>query len=71
LSKQLGHLFIISAPAGTGKTTLVNMLTEKYPQVIRNVTCTTREPRPGEVDGKDYYFLTEEEFQKNSKQVIF
>ena len=49
---------------GTGKTTLVNMLTEKYPQVIRNVTCTTREPRPGEVHGKDYYFLTEEEFQK-------
>ncbi len=67
MSKQLGHLFIISAPAGTGKTTLVNMLTEKYPQVIRNVTCTTRDPRPGEVDGKDYYFLTEEEFQKKLK----
>ena len=67
MSKHLGRLFIISAPAGTGKTTLVNMLTEKYPQVIRNVTCTTREKRPGEVNGKDYYFLTEEEFQKKLK----
>ncbi len=40
------------------------MLTAKYPQVIRNVTCTTRKPRPGEVNGRDYYFLTEQEFQK-------
>lgn len=67
MSSQKGHLFIISAPAGTGKTTLVQMLTDKFPQVVRSVTCTTRAPRPGEVNGKDYYFLTEEEFQKKIK----
>lgn len=59
-----GKLFIISAPAGTGKTTLVNMLTDEFPSVVRSVTCTTRAPRPNEKNGIDYYFLTEDEFQK-------
>ena len=67
MSNHQGRLFIISAPAGTGKTTLVHQLTEQLPNVVRSVTCTTRAPRPGEVNGKDYYFLTEEEFQKKVK----
>lgn len=59
-----GHLFILSGPAGTGKTTLVQMATDALPHVVRSITCTTRKPRPGEVDGVDYFFLTKEEFKK-------
>lgn len=55
---------MISAPAGTGKTTLVQMLTQEFHCVVRSITCTTRHPRPGEKDGVDYFFLSEEEFQK-------
>ncbi len=58
---------MISAPAGTGKTTLVKMLTDEFPNVVRSVTCTTRKPRPGEVNGVDYFFLSEEEFEKKLK----
>ncbi len=64
MNKKRGHLFIISAPAGTGKTTLVKMLTEEFPNVTRSITCTTRKARPGEKNGKDYFFLTEDEFQR-------
>ena len=58
-----GLLFIISAPSGTGKTTLVNMLTKEFSSVVRSISCTTRPPRPGEVDGQDYCFLDRSEFQ--------
>ncbi len=64
MNKKRGHLFIISAPAGTGKTTLVKMLTEEFPTVTRSITCTTRKARPGEKNGRDYFFLTEDEFHK-------
>lgn len=57
-----GLVFIVSAPAGTGKTTLVRMLTEEFDSVVESVSCTTRAPRTGEVAGKDYNFLTQEEF---------
>jgi guanylate kinase len=68
LSKVLGHLpqgliFVISAPAGTGKTTLVNKLTDEFPSVVRNVSCTTRAPRPGEQEGKDYFFFDKKAFE--------
>lgn len=62
-----GLLFIVSAPAGTGKTTLVQMLTDEFPCVVRSITTTTRKPRPGEKEGVDYFFLTEEEFQEKLK----
>jgi guanylate kinase len=55
-------LILISAPSGAGKTTLVNLLLEAQPQMTRVVTCTTREPRPGEKDGVDYHFLTPADF---------
>lgn len=50
-------LIVISAPSGGGKTTLCQQLLQKRPNSTRAVTCTTREPRPGEQDGVDYYFL--------------
>jgi len=61
-----GQLFIVSAPAGTGKTTLVEMLTEEFPSVVRSISFTTRKPRKAEVDGVDYYFISEAEFEEKS-----
>lgn len=57
-------LILISAPSGAGKTTLVNRLLQAQPQMTRVITCTTREPRPGERDGVDYHFLTAADFLK-------
>jgi guanylate kinase len=57
-------LILISAPSGAGKTTLVHLLLDVQPHLTRAITCTTREPRPGEKDGVDYHFFTAEEFLK-------
>ena len=57
-------LIVISAPSGGGKTTLCNHLLTARPNMTRAVTCTTREPRPGEKDGEDYYFLDAGNFLK-------
>ena len=57
-------LILISAPSGGGKTTLCEMLLAARPEMTRAVTCTTRAPRAGEVDGVDYYFLEAESFLK-------
>ena len=68
MEKLLGNLdqglvFVLSAPAGTGKTTLVRMLRDEFPTVVDSVSCTTRLPRSGEVNGKDYFFLKKEDFE--------
>jgi len=60
--RRQGILFVISAPSGTGKTTLCENL-RATPDFIYSVSCTTRPPRPGEIDGADYHFLTKEDFQ--------
>lgn len=57
-----GLLFILSAPAGTGKTTLVQMLTREFPCVVASISYTTRQPRPDEVEGIHYYFISKEQF---------
>ena len=59
-----GLLIIISAPSGGGKTTLCEQLLENQPNTIRAVTCTTREPRDGEKDGVDYFFMDAATFLK-------
>lgn len=63
----LGELFVLSAPSGAGKTTLIHSLFELYPEVGHHlafaVSHTTRLPRPGEVDGKDYYFIDRQRFE--------
>lgn len=59
-----GMVFVISAPAGTGKTTLVRKLTAEFPSVIQSISFATRAPREGEVDGIDYNFTTREDFRK-------
>ncbi len=59
-----GLLLIISAPSGGGKTTLSQHLLEANPNTIRAITCTTRDPRGGEHDGVDYFFLEPGDFLK-------
>jgi len=57
-----GTLFIIAAPTGAGKTTLVNLLTQRNPELKKVITYTTRAPRRGEQHRVDYHFVTQEEF---------
>src|SRR6476619_3798435 len=57
-------LIVISAPSGGGKTTLCQQLMASRSKMTRAITCTTREPRPGEKDGVDYYFLDAASFLK-------
>jgi len=72
LGPRNGMVFIVSAPSGAGKTTLVNQVVSFFPsRLFRAVTYTTRNPRQGEVNGKDYYFVSEEEFQKKAKNDEF
>lgn len=60
-----GKLFVVSAPAGTGKSTLVDLLIGEFPKkIVRSCSATTREPRGEEVDGVDYHFLSKERFQE-------
>lgn len=60
--KTSGNLFIVTAPSGAGKTSLVGALLADDPHVKLSISCTTRTPRPGEVDGVDYRFVTNAEF---------
>ena len=59
---RLGIALVISAPSGTGKTTLIKRLRKEFPNFGYSISCTTRAPREGEVDGKDYHFLSRERF---------
>lgn len=58
-------VFVISGPSGAGKGTLTEILLKRVPSLTRSVSATTRKPRPGEINGVDYYFVTEEEFKKH------
>lgn len=62
--KDRGYLFIIAAPSGGGKTSLVNALLERDPRLVLSVSHTTRRPRPGELDGRHYHFTSETEFKQ-------
>ncbi len=57
-----GSLFVVTAPSGAGKTTLVHALLNINPQINLSVSYTTRQPRAGEVDGKDYHFVSRSQF---------
>lgn len=62
--KRLGILFVISAPSGAGKSTICSSL-RQTPDTVYSVSCTTRQPRPGEIDGEDYRFMDTAEFEKH------
>lgn len=59
-----GFLFIVSGPSGVGKGTIRQELLGRYGDLDYSVSATTRKPRPGEVHGKDYFFVSQEEFQE-------
>ncbi|MEZ5918332.1 MAG: guanylate kinase [Parvularculaceae bacterium] len=60
--KRRGLMLVLSSPSGAGKTTIANRLLAANPSVVLSISATTRKPRPGEVDGKDYYFISEDKF---------
>jgi len=62
--QQTGRLYIVSAPSGAGKTSLVTALVKNLPKIKVSVSHTTRTKRPGEVDGVNYYFTSVAEFQQ-------
>lgn len=59
-----GLLFVVSAPSGTGKTTLCRTMVRIFPELHYSISYTTRPPRPGDADGRDYYFVSPEVFQE-------
>ena len=70
--KAKGSVFILSAPSGAGKTTVVEELAQQYPKhVARVITCTTRKPRGHELNGKEYRFFTKEEFVERVRRGEF
>ena len=71
MEKRTGKLIVLSGPSGVGKGTVLRALLDVCPNTRRCVTCTTREPRPGEVDGKDYHFLSEQEFRQRIDEGYF
>ena len=60
---RTGRLIVFTGPSGVGKGTLLKALRDRYPNLKLSISATTRQPRPGEVDGKDYYFVSREQFQ--------
>ena len=64
MSKKKGNLIVISGPSGTGKGTVCKQLLQKHSEIAYSISATTRAPRVGEVNGKDYWFLSKEEFQQ-------
>jgi guanylate kinase len=63
MSARTGMLLVVSGPSGSGKTTLCRRLADSG-EVRYSISCTTRTPRPGELDGRDYHFLTRAEFER-------
>lgn len=61
---RTARLFVVSGPAGVGKGTLVAGVRKRRPRLALTVSATTRDPRPGEVEGLSYYFVSDEEFDK-------
>jgi len=69
---QRERIVVLSGPSGSGKTTLVRHLVERAPvKLIKSVSATTRPPRPSEVNGEDYWFLTDAEFRQRLKDGLF
>ena len=57
------QLFIVSGPSGSGKTTVVDRLLQNVPDLLFSISCTTRAPRAGEQNGREYHFVSKDEFE--------
>ncbi len=72
MTKQTkGMMFVLSSPSGTGKTTLTKKLAENNKNFSISISYTTRKPRPNEINGKDYYFVSKDEFENLIKENNF
>ena len=69
--EKKGMMFVLSSPSGTGKTTLTKKLVENNINFVISISYTTRKPRPNEINGKDYYFVSKEEFENLLKKDNF
>lgn len=69
--KKKGLLIVISGPSGAGKGTVIKLLKERIPELSYSVSVTTRAPRDGEIDGKDYFFRTYEQFKQMVHEQAF
>jgi len=63
VKKKEGLLFVVSAPSGAGKTSLCRAITNSLENLTHSISYATRQPRPGEIDGRDYYFVSPERFR--------
>ena len=61
MNSKIGKLFVISAPSGAGKSSLIQKIINNFENIELSISATTRSPREGEVDGKHYFFVTENE----------
>jgi guanylate kinase len=71
LESQKGKIIVVSAPSGTGKTTILKNILQDFPELVFSVSATTREKRKFEKEGLDYFFLSENEFEKKIKNNEF
>ncbi len=67
----MGVNIVLSSPSGAGKTTITKKLSQKYPNIRISISHTTRKPRPNEIDGVDYFFVNDNEFEKLIKKGNF
>lgn len=67
----LGRLIVLTGPSGVGKGTLLQALLKRHPEVYYSVSATTRSPRPGEINGKNYYFISRTKFEQLVSQGEF
>lgn len=66
-----GRLFVVSGPSGAGKSTITKLILKEAENLFLSTSATTRAPRTGEVDGKDYYFMTKEQFEQEIAEDSF
>ncbi len=71
MTENKGEIIAISAPSGTGKTTIIKNILKKYPEIVFSISATTRPRRPGEKNGVEYYFVSEAEFLNKIKNKEF
>src|SRR5690606_20231282 len=63
-SPQVGNIIMVAAPSGAGKSSLVGELLARDPSLRLSISCTTRPPRPSEVNGREYHFISKAEFER-------
>ncbi len=71
MENSLNKLYVISGSSGVGKGTVIKAFLEKHPEFVLSVSCTTRKPRDGEIDGVNYFFVSKKEFMKSVQNEEF